>query len=326
MKKMCIYDILSLKQDDVMKKIITVLSIIVMILLIYIIYIQCKETNTIKNEIKELNEIIGKRQDINKEYIILLEQNKEKNIDEEIQNEKEIINQNKQKIEELQNDINEKQVINTNILNEIQETQIKIEKKLEESTVKIDREITYNQFPNYPTGCESVALYILLKYNGIETTPDEIISRLKLGNLPYNLDGISYGGNPEIEFIGDPRNDYSYGVYNNPIAEVAETYKENVQNKQGVELEELLELIKENRPVMVWSTINNMESKIRTSWIYRDTGEVIYWKSNEHALVIIGYNDKYIIVSDPYNGKIMRYEKNKFKRNYNFLGKRAVYY
>lgn len=309
-----------------MKKIITVLSIIVMILLIYIIYIQCKETSTIKNEIKELNEIIGKRQDINKEYIILLEQNKEKNIDEEIQNEKEIINQNKQKIEELQNDINEKQVINTNILNEIQETQIKIEKKLEESTVKIDREITYNQFPNYPTGCESIALYILLKYNGIETTPDEIISRLKLGALPYNLDGTLYGGNPEIEFIGDPRNDYSYGVFNNPIAEVAETYKENVQNKQGIELEELLELIKENRPVMVWSTINNMESKIRTSWIYRDTGEVIYWKSNEHALVIIGYNDKYIIVSDPYNGKIMRYEKNKFKRNYNFLGKRAVYY
>ena len=35
-----------------------------------------------------------------------------------------------------------------------------------------------NQYPNYPRGCETVALTILLNYYGIMVTPDDIISVL----------------------------------------------------------------------------------------------------------------------------------------------------
>lgn len=309
-----------------MKKITVVISTIIMLLIIFGIVIQYKETRILTEKIKNIKQTIEQRQDINTEYSILLEQIKEKNLDKEIPKEKEIEKNNNEKIETLQNDINIKQQINEELLNKIEKIQIKLEEKLEQSTVKIDKEITYSQFPKYPTGCESISLYILLKYNGINTTPEEVINRLKLGELPYELDGISYGGNPEIEFIGDPRNDYSYGVFNGPIADVARTYKEGINSRIGLELEEVLELVKQNRPVMVWTTINNMQSEIKKSWIYKPTGEMIYWKSKEHAVVVIGYNDKYIIASDPYNGKIMKYERNKFQKNYNYLGKRAVYY
>lgn len=247
-------------------------------------------------------------------------------------------------IENLQTTINERQQENQNIkeeidikqqeLNRIIEERRQIEeqrrleqiRRIEASTVKIETEITYSQFPNYPTGCESIALKILLEYNGIYTSGDEIIDRLKKGQLPYKIEDEMYGGNPEIEFIGDPRNDYSYGVYNTPIAEVASTFKGNVQNREGMELEEILNLINENRPVMVWTTINNLPSRISSIWIYRPTGEKIYWKENEHAVVIIGYNDEQVIVSDPYTGRITRYNRQTFKENYNYMGKRAVYY
>ena len=49
----------------------------------------------------------------------------------------------------------------------------------------LEGKITYSQFPKYPTGCESVGLYILLKYNGENNTIDEIVSKIKKGDLPY---------------------------------------------------------------------------------------------------------------------------------------------
>jgi len=327
-----------------MKKIYLILWTIIITLLVVCTTFILKQNKKILQENKRLNEIIDLKQEINKEYVYLFKETENKNIKEEINNKQYVLQETTEQIENLQKTINDLNQENQNIKDEIEkkkeeldriieeqrriEEQHRIEKQriIEASTVKIENEITYSQFPNYPTGCESVALYILLKYYGIETTPDEIINKLKKGNLPYKIEDVMYGGNPEIEFIGDPRNDYSYGVYNTPIAEVANTFKENVQNREGIELEEVLNIVSEKRPVMVWTTVNNLPSRISAIWIYRPTGEKIYWKENEHAVVIIGYNDEQVIVSDPYTGRITRYSRNIFRENYNYMGKRAVYY
>ncbi len=320
-----------------MKKLYLILSIILITTLVFCITYFLKQNTRILEKSKRLDQIIVLKQKINREYIYLVKETENKNIKQELKEKQEEIDKKTQNIENLQNTVNELNEKNINIkeeierkqeeLNEILEEQRRIyQQRLEESTVKIESEITYSQFPNYPTGCESIALYILLKYNGIETSPDEIINRLKKGDLPYKIEDEMYGGNPELEFVGDPRNDYSYGVYNTPIAEVASTFKDGVQNNEGLELEEIFDIVKENRPVMVWTTIGNISSRISEMWIYKDTEERIYWKENEHAVVIIGYNDEQVIVSDPYTGRIMRYNRETFKDNYNYMGKRAVYY
>lgn len=320
-----------------MKKIHLTLSIIIIIILLICITYTLKQNKTILEENKRLKEIIELKQETNKEYVYLFKQTEKKNLSEEIENKKNEVKEKKQRIENMQNTINQLTQENQNIkdeidikqkeLNEFLEEQRRKElERLEATTVRIENEITYSQFPEYPTGCESVALKILLEYNGIETTPDEIINRLKKGALPSKIENEMYGGNPEIEFIGDPRNDYSYGVFNNPIAEVATTFKENINNEEGLELDEVLNIVSENRPVMVWTTIENLPSRISAIWIYRPTGEKIYWKENEHAVVIIGYNEAQVIVSDPYTGRITRYDRDTFKENYNYMGKRAVYY
>lgn len=314
-----------------MKKIYRLLTIsqtiLILIAIITLIGHSIKNNKTVLKEIDRLEQIIKLKQEINKENEYLFKKAENSNIKEDIETVQNKIKENKITVETLQNKVSELQGETYELQNKILEEQNRIEReRIEASTVKIEKEITYSQFPNYPTGCESVSLYILLKYNDIETSVEEIIDRLKKGALPYQIEDEMYGGNPELEFVGDPRNDYSYGVYNNPIAEVANSFKEGVQNVEGLELDQILEIVSEGRPVMVWTTIGNIWSRLSTSWIYRPTNETIYWKENEHAVVIIGYNDIQVIVSDPYTGRIMRYNRETFENNYNYMGKKAVYY
>lgn len=77
---------------------------------------------------------------------------------------------------------------------------------------------------------------------------------------------------------------------------------------------------------MVWTSMSLAVPYISQSWIYEPTGETIYWKANEHAVVIIGYTEDKVIISDPINGKAKYQSKIIFKERYNYYGKKALYY
>lgn len=65
---------------------------------------------------------------------------------------------------------------------------------------------------------------------------------------------------------------------------------------------------------------------VSTSWIYKPTGEKINWLAPLHAVVIIGYTDNEVIVSDSLYSNIYYRNKNTFEKIYNAYGKRALYY
>lgn len=183
-----------------------------------------------------------------------------------------------------------------------------------------------NQYPNYPTGCESVALTILLNYYGVIVTPDDIINLLKKGSIPYVKNGIMYGGNPEIEFIGNPYSLNSFGVYEKPIADVANKFKEGITIATGTEFDDILKIVGTGTPVLIWTSMGLTTPYISTSWTYEPTGEKIYWKANEHAVVLIGYTPDKVIISDPMGGKIKYQSLSIFRERYNYYGKKALYY
>lgn len=185
---------------------------------------------------------------------------------------------------------------------------------------------TYNQYPNYPNGCESIALYNLLKYYNIKVTPEEIVKRLKKGSGVYRTNNELYGGNPEIEFVGDPKAYNGYGVYQKPIQDVANFYKEGMIDYTGHSLNEVLNIVKQNIPVQVWVSINLNDTKVCATWTYKETGEKINWICDLHSVVIVGYNSKYVHVSDSYTGTIESYERSQFEKMFNLFGKRALYY
>ena len=183
-----------------------------------------------------------------------------------------------------------------------------------------------NQYPNYPTGCESVALTILLRYHGVSVTPDEVISLLPKGPVPYNKNGVVYGGNPELEFIGNPYSLNSYGVYEKPLAEVANKFKPGINIATGTSFEDILKIVGTGKPVVVWTSMGLAAPYLSTSWIYEPTGERIYWKANEHAVVLIGYTADRVIISDPIGGTMKYQSLTIFKERYNYYGKKALYY
>lgn len=200
------------------------------------------------------------------------------------------------------------------------------QRKIRESTVKIEGVPTINQYPNYPTGCESVALTILLRYYGINVSPNNIIDKLKKGSIPYEEEGVMYGGNPELEFIGNPYDELSYGVYENPVADVANIYKSGVIVRNNYPFSEVLNLVKNNRPVVVWTSNSLSVPYISKTWIYKPTMEKISWKAHEHAVVLIGYNENEVIISDPIDGKIKYQNRSTFESRYNYFGKKVIYY
>ena len=217
--------------------------------------------------------------------------------------------------------LSKQKVTLTNTYNKIMEEQIR------KSTFIIDGVSKINQYSQgYPTGCESAALTTLLRYYGLNINMIDVVNRLPKGSLPYNENGIRYGGNPYLEFIGHPSTSYSYGVYEKPIIQVAESFKSGIINGTGMKLDDVLKVVSEGRPVVVWVSMNMAVPYISTSWIYKPTGEKISWMANEHALVVVGYNQNQVIVSDSLTGSLRYYDRGVFENRYNTYGKRAVYY
>jgi len=72
-----------------------------------------------------------------------------------------------------------------------------IEEQVKKNTYVIDGIAKINQYSQgYPTGCESAALTILLKYYGVNVSMSDVVNKLPKGKLPYYENGVKYGGNP----------------------------------------------------------------------------------------------------------------------------------
>ena len=210
----------------------------------------------------------------------------------------------------------------------LQKTYNKIlEEEKKKNSYMIDGVPRIDQYSmGYPTGCESAALTSLLKFWGVSISISDVVNKLPKGSLPYSDNGVRYGGNPYLEFVGHPSSSSSYGVYEKPIIGVANSFKPGIIDGTGTSLEGVLNIVKEGRPVVVWVSMYMAVPYISTSWIYKPTGEKISWMANEHALVVIGYTPNQVIVADSLNGGVRYYDKNVFRSRYNTYGKRAVYY
>ena len=183
------------------------------------------------------------------------------------------------------------------------------------------------QKPEYPTGCESVSAVMMLRAAGISIDVDTFIdSHLKKGTLVSDGDG-THGPHPDEAFIGDPRG-RGFGCYAPVIVSALESAAPDyeVLNETGKTLEELTDTyIRRGNPVIIWATINMMETKPGASWKIESTGENFIWKQGEHCLVLIGFDAENYYMVDPYTGKAVTvYEKELLASRYEEMGMQAV--
>ena len=186
-----------------------------------------------------------------------------------------------------------------------------------------------NQHPDYPTGCESVSLYMLLSYYNVDVTIDEIIDELPKGPVPYGSGDDVKGANPEKEFVGNPKSKYAYGVFNEPIRQTADKFKEGALTKKNATIDDLYKILLSNNPIEVWFTTNLEEGIVyreQDKWYDYETGEVVRWPRHEHAILVTGIDNDYIYYNDPNTGNNEKLEKDRFNKFFQQMDGRIVYY
>ena len=189
------------------------------------------------------------------------------------------------------------------------------------------------QYPELPTGCESVALTILLNHLGYKA--DKMtIARDYLPKLDfYWYNGVLYGADFRTTFAGNPESEYAYGCYAQCITTTANNYLNDngfggkAYNITGSDFDSLLyDYIDKDIPVLIWITSSNLHETMLTSVWTTPDGERVQWKAYEHCVVLTGYDldNQLIYVSDPLVGNTS-YDYGRIKQRYIDMGQQAVY-
>ncbi len=185
-----------------------------------------------------------------------------------------------------------------------------------------------HQFPEYPTGCESVATVMALRYAGWDiSVADFIDNYLPCSADFYWHDGKFYGPSPYEYFLGNPRTYNSYGCMASAIKKALTGLlkeKGKLIDATGESLASLCSAyIDRGYPVIVWVSINMLAIKDGRQWILPN-GSTYIWPSNEHCMVLVGYDAHAYYFNDPYTGRVVAYSRKLADLRYAQMGKQAL--
>lgn len=193
-------------------------------------------------------------------------------------------------------------------------------------------EVPYKSQEKYPTGCELVSTSMLLSYYGFEIEPMQLIEDGYIKSVPVERkNGKLYGGDPNKVFVGDPKKTTGYGCYSETVKKCLEKFLKNeffdVYSLKGMTLKDICsQYIDFNQPVIIWASIDMkpLEEKEETTWIIEETGEEFKWLSNEHCMVLVGYDDEYYYIHDPQRGAYTPYKRSDVEKRFKEMGSQAI--
>lgn len=184
---------------------------------------------------------------------------------------------------------------------------------------EIDMEIVY-QNPELPTGCESVALTILLKYYGFTDLEKTTIAS----------EYLIYDDNYVIGYCGNPFSYNGAGIYPPGLVKTANNFFDenqstlNAKDITGSTPQTIYKYVANGTPVIIWNTIHLYSNNPSGSYTtYK--GTTYHWDYNEHCVVMSGYdfNRNVVIIHDPVDGIVER-DADEFWERYENLGSMAM--
>lgn len=163
------------------------------------------------------------------------------------------------------------------------------------------------QYPELPRGCEVTSLAMLMNYNALNVTKMQLAEEIVKEPGLYWNDGILYYGNPNQGFVGSmySLNQFGFGVYHEPINELATIYApSDTLDFTGASFEEIYFFLDHGMPV--WAITNTHYKELEDNYFKTwktEEGDVTV-TNKQHAVVIVGYDEDYIYINDPLNRKI----------------------
>lgn len=185
-----------------------------------------------------------------------------------------------------------------------------------------------------PTGCETCSAIMVLNFYNYNINSTNFAKNYLITKNYSN----GRGPDPNSAFVGSPfESSNSFGIYAPAMTKSINKYlsdkSKKAKNITGKPLSYITEnYVSKGIPVMVWATIKMQTATNSASWIVNYTdenasiskGDKFTWKSPEHCLVLVGYDDNYYYFNDPDTGKEEKYPKNDVENSYNALGKQAI--
>lgn len=186
------------------------------------------------------------------------------------------------------------------------------------------------QKPELDNGCEVTSLAMLLDYAGVNVSKMTLAEEIKKDEtLPiYDEEGkILEWGNPSKGFVGDITGEnIGFGVYTEPMMKLMNEYLPGRAIDLSHEpFERLLRSIDERKPVIVWVT---SEFKVPEEYIeWESEGQTIRVTFDEHAVLLVGYDEQFCYVNNPYNSeKNQKVEREVFIEVWESMGSMAISY
>lgn len=151
------------------------------------------------------------------------------------------------------------------------------------------------QRPELPTGCEIVAVTMMLDYAGAKN-----INKFKLANeMPRSYDG-------DKGFIGSPYSKSGWWIYPKALTKLVKRHVGSAKNLTGAPVSKLKREVNNNHPVVVWVAFVD--------------GFV------NHAVTMTGYDSNYVYFNDPWTNKKTKITYGKFKYHRRYDKYRALGY
>lgn len=171
--------------------------------------------------------------------------------------------------------------------------------------------------------CEAASLKMALNYKGAQVSEDDIMSIV--GYDPTIRSGSTWG-DPYQAFVGNingSQNTTGYGVYWDPIARAARTWR-NAEAFSGWTVSQLAGAIAAGNPVVIWGTLGKASVD---SWQTPSGRTVQAWKG-EHTRTVIGFkgssdNPTSFTLNDPIVGRIS-WSTSQLKANWAAFGNSGV--
>lgn len=188
------------------------------------------------------------------------------------------------------------------------------------------------QNPELPNGCEITAGAIVLNYLGYSydkcTLADVYLPQVEF----YDENKQRMGGDPNQVYCGNPR--YARGGYYcfaKPLVDACNKaltdYSSSMTARDvtGSSEQQLLSYLDQGSPVIAFTTLSMGEAvKFEPSkWKIINTNQYHIPFINLHCVVLYGYDDEYIYICDPLEGRI-QCKRSSFMKAYQSIGSRAV--
>ena len=138
--------------------------------------------------------------------------------------------------------------------------------------------------------CEIAALKMVLDYYNFNVSESELENQLVFVDPKKYENGI--WGNPHNGFVGDIDGDQDkksgYGVYWQPIKNIATKYKANSYDFEHATLDKIVQELYLGHPVIAWIPYGLKAKTYEMSW-YTPDGQYIKAYNGEHSVVITGF-------------------------------------